>query len=94
MSDTEFQGGVAPAATTHADFSLLDSILQETKLQPADEGYDVARQGVAAFVAELLKPSRADEKINNAMVDGMIAEIDHKLSRQLDAIMQNWPSMR
>lgn len=87
MSDTEFQGGVAPAATTTADFSLLDSILQETKLQPADEGYDVARKGVAAFVAELLKPSRADEKINNAMVDSMIAEIDHKLSRQLDAIM-------
>jgi type VI secretion system protein ImpC len=87
MSDTELQAGATPATTTEAEVSLLDSILQETRLQPADEGYDVARRGVAAFVAELLKPSRGDEKINNAMVDGMIAELDHKLSRQLDAIM-------
>jgi type VI secretion system protein ImpC len=89
MSDTELQTGATAATTKEADVSLLDSILQETKLQPADEGYDVARRGVAAFIAELMKPSRGDEKINNAMVDGMIAEIDHKLSRQLDAIMHD-----
>jgi type VI secretion system protein ImpC len=89
MSDTELQAGATPATTTEAEVSLLDSILQQTKLQPADEGYDVARRGVAAFVAELLKPSRGDEKINNAMVDSMIAEIDHKLSRQLDAVMHD-----
>jgi type VI secretion system protein ImpC len=89
MPDSELQAGAVPATIADAEISLLDSILQETKLQPADDGYDVARKGVAAFVAELLKPSRADEKINNAMVDGMIAEIDHKLSRQLDAIMHD-----
>jgi type VI secretion system protein ImpC len=87
MSDNELQTSAARATTTEADISLLDSILQETKLQPADEGYDVARRGVAAFISELLKPSRGEEKINNQMVDSMIAELDHKLSAQLDAIM-------
>ncbi|MGO9134533.1 MAG: type VI secretion system contractile sheath large subunit [Methylovirgula sp.] len=89
MSDAELQGGAVPTTTLQGEASLLDSILQETKLQPADEGYDVARRGVAAFVAELLKPSRSDEKVNNAMVDSMIAQIDHKLSKQLDAIMHD-----
>lgn len=73
--------------TTTTDLSLLDQILVETRITPRDEGYDVARRGVAAFVAELMKPSRADEKVNNAVVDQMIAEIDRKISAQLDAVL-------
>lgn len=77
------------ASTTHAELSLLDQILGETKITPRDEGYDVARRGVAAFMSELMKPSRADEKINNAVVDQMIAELDRKISEQLDAVLHN-----
>lgn len=77
------------ASTTHAELSLLDQILGETKITPRDEGYDVARRGVAAFMSELMKPSRVDEKINNAVVDQMIAELDRKISEQLDAVLHN-----
>lgn len=73
--------------TTTTDLSLLDQILVETKITPRDEGYAVARRGVAAFVSELMKPARADEKVNNAVIDQMIAEIDHKISAQLDAVL-------
>ncbi|OKO70478.1 type VI secretion system contractile sheath large subunit [Bradyrhizobium sp. NAS96.2] len=70
-----------------ADVSLLDQILVETKITPHDEGYDLARRGVAAFVAELIKPNSTSEQVNNALVDRMIAEIDRKISAQLDAVL-------
>ena len=34
--------------------SLLDEILSETKMSPGDEGYEVAKAGVQAFIAELV----------------------------------------
>eukprot|EP01042_Synura_sphagnicola_P018087 gene18087-22866_t len=36
------------ASVVTTELSLLDQILGETKIQPNDEGYDVARRGVAA----------------------------------------------
>lgn len=86
MSTPETVAEASAGATTLAEASMLDQILQETKLRPTDEGYDVARRGVAAFISELLKPARGEEKVNSAVVDQMIATIDQKLSSQLDAI--------
>lgn len=77
------------ATLVQTEDSILDQILGETKLQPSDEGYDVARRGVAAFIAELMQPARKDEKINNAVIDQMIATIDQKLSAQLDVILHD-----
>lgn len=34
--------------------SLLDQIMAQTRIQPGSEGYDVARQGVTAFIASVL----------------------------------------
>ncbi|MDR3496356.1 MAG: type VI secretion system contractile sheath large subunit [Ancalomicrobiaceae bacterium] len=76
-------------ASVVEEASLLDQILNETRLTPKDEGYDIARKGVAAFISELMKPGREGEKINNAVVDQMIAEIDRKLSTQLDSILHD-----
>jgi type VI secretion system protein ImpC len=73
------------------DSSLLGQIMQQTKLAPSDDGYDVARKGVAAFISELLKPSRADAQVNSAAIDQMIAEIDKKLSAQVDEIIHSEP---
>ena len=87
MTETETQA--APAAETTEDASLLDQILMETKMGPADEGYDVARKGVAAFISELMKPNRQGEKVNNSAIDQMIAEVDRKMSEQVSAIMHN-----
>ena len=84
---TEAAGGAA--AETTEEGSLLDQIMNETKLKPNDEGYDVAKKGIGAFIAELVKPTRAGEKINNAIIDQMIAQIDQKLSSQVDEILHN-----
>lgn len=78
------------AAETAADESLVGSILQETlKMKPADEEYAIARQGMAAFIAELMTPERKGERIQQKMVDEMIAEIDQKMSKQLDQILHD-----
>jgi type VI secretion system protein ImpC len=69
--------------------SLLDSILAETRMKPADEGYQVARRGVAAFIAEMLAPTKAGEKVDKAGVDAMIAELDKKLSAQVNEILHH-----
>ena len=69
--------------------SLLDEILQQTKMQPSEEGYAIARKGVEAFISELLAPTREYEKADKRSVDLMIAEIDKKLSRQVDEILHH-----
>jgi len=66
---------------------LLDQIMAETRLVPTQEGYQVARQGVSAFIAEILKSHDPDQLINKHRVDQMIAELDRVLSKQMDAIL-------
>jgi type VI secretion system protein ImpC len=78
----------AQAQTAEAG-SLLDSILSETRIKPADEGYEVAKRGVAAFIAEMLAPGKAAEKVDKAGVDAMIAEIDKKLSAQVNEVLHH-----
>ncbi|WP_068828691.1 type VI secretion system contractile sheath large subunit [Pseudomonas sp. BMS12] len=72
-----------------ADAGILDRIIAETRLTPDDEAYDIAKRGVSAFIEELLKPHNQNEPVKKAMVDRMIAEIDAKLSRQMDEILHN-----
>ncbi|MEM1032822.1 MAG: type VI secretion system contractile sheath large subunit [Myxococcota bacterium] len=77
------------AAQTLETESLLDDILAETKMAPGDEGYEVAKAGVQAFIAELVRPQREGERVDKALVDAMIAEIDQKLSQQIDEIVHH-----
>lgn len=79
----------AAGAKDAAEGSLLDQIMSQTKMTPGDEGYSVARKGVEAFISEMLAPGHAQAKADKQSVDAMIAEIDRKLSKQLDAILHN-----
>lgn len=69
--------------------SILDGIIAQTRLTPQDDGYSVARRGVAAFIEELLKPQNQGEPVKKALVDRMIAEIDARLSQQMDEIVHH-----
>ncbi|MCK6586437.1 MAG: type VI secretion system contractile sheath large subunit [Polyangiaceae bacterium] len=86
---TETQSQGAAGTQTLEGGSLLDEILAETKMTPGDEGYEVAKRGVQAFIAELIAPKREGEKVDKAFVDALIAEIDMKLSRQIDEIIHH-----
>jgi len=87
MADMQRQG--AAGVQTLEGGSLLDEILAETKMTPGDEGYEVAKKGVQAFITELIAPKREGEKVDKALVDALIAEIDAKLSRQIDEILHH-----
>lgn len=87
MSDTETLEQTAEA--TAAEGSLLEQVLQETKMAPTDEGYGVARKGIEIFVSEISKSSEKVGKVDKALVDQLIASIDEKISNQLDEIMHH-----
>jgi len=84
MAEQQKAGAAATTETT----SLLDDILGETQLKPSDEGYETTKRGVQAFITELLAPGRK-EKVDRAFADALIAEIDGKISKQLDAILHH-----
>jgi type VI secretion system protein ImpC len=88
MSD-QAQGAGGEAAATTTEGSLLDEILSETKLNPTDEGYDVTRTGIKALMKELLSPKHQNEKVDKAFADALIAEIDEKISKQVDVILHH-----
>src|SRR5207245_11351543 len=82
---TKTEGGAA--AATEQTGSLIEDILSETKISPKDDAYAVARKGVQACIANLLAPQKSIERVDKSLVDGMIAEIDQRISRQLDEIL-------
>ncbi len=86
MPEAENQAAAAQGGTTEGS-SLLADIMEATKMAPSDDGYDVARKGAQAFIAEMLKPKHASEKADKNAIDLMIAEIDRKLSTQLDEVL-------
>jgi type VI secretion system protein ImpC len=89
MADAQnTQTTAAPEETTE-EASLLDDVITATKLKPADEGYDIAKKGLQALMAQLVEPSRKIDKVSNAVIDELIAGIDQKLSTQLDAILHH-----
>lgn len=76
-------------AEAQEEVSLLDQVMAQTRMAPADEGYDVAKQGIAVFISELLNGENAAPQVNKAVVDSMIVELDRKISRQVDEILHD-----
>lgn len=68
--------------------SLLDEIVEATKLKPEDDGYSATRKGLQEFLKELVGTS-GEVKVSANIVDKMLANIDEKLSAQVNAIMHN-----
>ncbi len=85
----EKQAEVQAAEQVQEQASLLDEIVQATKVKPTDEAYSITKRGVEALISQLLESGKEVTKISQAVVDDMIAEIDKKLSRQVDEIMHH-----
>ncbi len=85
----ELKQSTPGAAAEAGEVSLLDQLIETTRVKPGDEAYSITKQGIQAFITELLEPQRASEKVSGATVDDMIAMLDAKLCRQVDAVMHN-----
>lgn len=75
------------ATTTFESGSLLADLLSEAKVTPDQETYSIAKQGVEAFISQVLTSSDKYRKIDKAAVDAMIAELDERLSAQINEVL-------
>ncbi len=89
MAEEQKQDSTPEQAAASAQPSLLDQLVETTKLQPGSEAFSITRQGLQAFITGLLEPQRAVQKVTPALVDDMIAALDQKLCKQVDAILHN-----
>ncbi len=74
--------------TTVEEGSILDSIVSTTKYKPSDESYSIAKRGLEAFIKELVHKEGAP-RVHQSVVNEMIAELDKKLSAQINEIMHH-----
>ena len=81
------QSNSASAVTTEQEGSLLDQVMSQTRMSPAEEGYDTAKKGVAEFIRQLVKSG--DSKISRGLVDNMIVELDRRIGAQVDEVLHN-----
>ena len=88
-NETKSAGG--NTATANKDAPLLEQIMEHTRLQPQDDGYDVARQGVEALLKELMsgQAKNEEQRVDKRLVDDMIADLDRRLSAQVDEILHH-----
>ena len=89
MAEELEQAPQAEETTEEAQPSILDEIVQATKIKPGDESYGLAKKGLEALISQLITPGKEVEKVSKAVVDDMIAEIDKKLGIQTDAILHH-----
>ncbi len=87
MSEVE-AGTQAAAAPKAEELTLLDEIVEASKLRPQDEGYSATKTGLEEFLKQLVGSS-PDVKVSASLVDQMIAELDAKLSAQVNAILHD-----
>lgn len=66
---------------------LLDEIMAQTRFKPESESYDIARQGVTAFISALLQSDDEAEPVDILAVNAMIADIDARMGHQMDLIL-------
>ncbi|HJV65161.1 MAG TPA: type VI secretion system contractile sheath large subunit [Geomonas sp.] len=69
--------------------SLVEEIVRASRVQATDEAYTITKSGVEALITLLVESDRGEEKISKPVLDSMIAEIDGKLSRQIDEILHH-----
>ena len=86
MSETPEQQAAETTEATGGE-TLLEQVMRETKITPTDEWYAPARDGMAAFFADLVKTAKPGEKVHPSRIDKMIADIDAKLTAQLNQIL-------
>ncbi len=68
---------------------LLGEIIESTQITPQDEAYDLTMRGLQALVSQIASSQSSEEKVSKSAVDSMIAELDQKISTQLDEIMHH-----
>jgi type VI secretion system protein ImpC len=86
MAKEATQTAAAEATTTTAETGFLDQIIKATKPR-SDTQIETAKRTLQEFVGKLLEPGAAVSKDVEKTINYWIAEIDKKISAQLNEIM-------
>jgi len=87
--NTETQQQLAAVSAAAADFSLLDQIIDQSRVANTDNEKRHARDLIAELVEQVLAGSVVLSADLAASIDLRIAELDRVLSEQLNAIMHH-----
>jgi len=74
-------------ATT--DDTLLGALLEEAKIRPPQEGYDLVRRGLGALLEAALSPPYAGQALNKELADQRIAALDAEITRHVRAVLHH-----
>jgi len=66
---------------------LVGEILEYTRLDENDSGYQLAHQGIEVLLSELLSFEEQLPRIDKPFVDQMIKALDDRLGKQMDSIL-------
>ncbi|WP_438018697.1 type VI secretion system contractile sheath large subunit [Sorangium sp. So ce315] len=69
--------------------SLIEALLSEAGVAPASDAYEGMKRGVEAALGRAVRRPEHGAAIDSALVDLWIAEIDQRLSRQIDEILHH-----
>ena len=68
---------------------LLDNIVQATRIKPGEESYSITKKGVESLLGQLFTPGREAGRVSHSVINDLIAEIDRKISQQVDEILHH-----
>lgn len=89
MADNAKQIDSAQSTGAVANPSIIDELVEAARVKAEDPIYPIARMGLEALMTEVIRRQQPNEKVTSAVVDAMIADIDSRLSAQIDAIMHH-----
>ena len=89
MSDPQKATVGQPAAGETVEGSLLDQIVQEGRLARDPAAKERGKNLIKDFVAQVLEGTMTVSKDAEAMINARIAQIDHLVSLQLNAVLHN-----
>ena len=75
--------------STQEESGLLEKIMSNTRMNPAEEEYSIAKKGLAEFISEMLESKDKEQHVNKGIIDQMVAELDRKIGSQVDEILHN-----
>jgi type VI secretion system protein ImpC len=78
-----------PIATAAATPGPIDQALAQALIMPGHEGYAVARRGLGTLLDALVASHERAPRIDKHAIDALIADIDRRLSAQLDEILHH-----
>jgi type VI secretion system protein ImpC len=89
MAEQEREQHGAAGGAVEAGESLVDQIASITGASPKDESYAIAKRGIEAFLRDLVSPERKGARVHQSVVNEMIAQLDQRMSAQLDEILHH-----